>query len=248
MTLVSVGGQSLTLPVVTGHSETRVIVNRGDIVSLRVGTKIDGYDIQWWLKKDKLCQGNLCRVDTGSWLPGAHKIVTIISNDKGSEFVSFYFLVKEKLDTSAPQIIEPDFIKSDIAPKEFSRTEPYALAIKGSGFSWRADKLNLLKSVPRGLDWDEKLKSSGGVLQIGSLDADEHFLMPGTDTRLAKAGDRRIIILNSGTLRSRQLDLTKEPQWTVIVGDWLQLDGVAGKPRVLKKMPVWPGFGGKGKV
>ncbi|SME97138.1 tetratricopeptide repeat protein [Pseudobacteriovorax antillogorgiicola] len=217
--------ESPGLPQILGHSQTRVVVNRGDIVSLRLKSSSENDLIQWWLSKEKLCDGIDCRVDTGSWQAGAYKIITIVSNDKGSEFVSFYLLVKEKLNTSPPALITPDFQELEQQSSSFSEEEPYALAVQGSAFSWRDDKLYVLKTLARNLDWDEKLKSSGGTIQLGRLKQDEHFLLPGSQARLVQAEKRRLILLQEGMLRSRQLDRGNIPNWTVIVGDWLQLDG-----------------------
>ena len=44
------------------------------------------------------------------------------------------------------------------------------------------------------------------------------------EAQLLMTGDQRVILLKKGVLRSRQLDTSKQANFTIIVDDWLQLD------------------------
>lgn len=216
------------LPNILSHSNTRIVARQGDKIALEVSSDNDSDKVQWWLKKKKICKGKQCQVDTSTWEPNIYKVFSIVSNDFGSRSIIFYIKVKVPDEELAKKDISPELIKVDAneAGKiQDDRKGNYAYAMKGTGFSWSDDRLLLLKTAPRKLKWNEKIKSAGSSIQFGNYGHDEHFLLPGSMAQLLKIGNRRLVNLKKGTIRSRQLNTKKPSGWTVVVGDWLQLDG-----------------------
>lgn len=214
------------LPKIIGHTALELTAIQGDRVLLKIETKDLDDDVQWWIDSVKLCSAAKCTLSTSSLKTGKHKLFAIISNDKGSQFLNYSLFVKERLDNSTPQIIRPKYLVIGVeAHMVYQDGDPYAVSHSGTAFAWQDKELYLLKKVPRRLMWIEKLKSSGSTLQFGVNGIEEHFLLPGSAAELYQYEGRRVINLKRGSLRSRQLSFSKDPQWSILVADWLQLEG-----------------------
>ncbi len=227
MAQILIGISSLkadNLPRIRMHSAQIVTVYQGDRVSLEIVPSSEVKEIQWWIGKKKVCDTAKCQIQTSDLSPGTYQVMAIMVNDYGSQFMNFQVKVKELLDNRQPKDIAPELITKDYEDTPFDHGKPYIVAIKGTGFAWRLDKLQFIREGRRNLDWNEKLKSSGSILNFGTAGHDEYFLLPGSQARLINHQDKRLVMLQSGRLRFRSRNGQQEASQSIIVGDWLQVD------------------------
>jgi tetratricopeptide (TPR) repeat protein len=160
-------------------------------------------------------------------------LVLVALNEFGSRTVEYQIEIIRRQPTTRVRTIQVPLIDASEETESWAAAAPYVVSLKGTGFSYRLDgmqrqqaKLQMVRLVPRVLDWNEKLRASGGLLKFGILDSDEHYLLPGGEAQLLRLADeRRVIVLHHGSLRSRQIDSSSKEDWTIVAADWLQIDG-----------------------
>lgn len=226
------GALAQALPKVLQHSENRIVARKGDRVQLEIVAEKSSQDseVQWWKGDELVCKKDaVCLVDTEEFEPGAQNIIAVLLNEAGSQFVSFQIVVKES-STSEAQTIVPSLVRNLFEPVKFDKNRPAIYALDGTGFSWRSDKVDVLRRVAKNVDWDEKVKASGATLHLNTPKKESVYFLPGSSGRLLKIDGKksRIIYLKSGRLRQRSLNLTGTSDLSVVVGDFMQVDHSAG--------------------
>ncbi|NRA66410.1 MAG: tetratricopeptide repeat protein [Pseudobacteriovorax sp.] len=220
---------SAELPELLKHSENRVVAYVGDDIQLEVVPEKESDQIQWWLGESVLCKTReRCQFSTKDWNPGSYSVVTVVLNEFGSQFVTFQVVLKERTNNAKPGLVTPELIANRFKNTEIDPKKTTAAARKGTGFIWREDKLEIIRSTPRNVDWDEKIKSSRGTLEILDPSGDDFFLLPGSELQLLTVeSSKKLVLLKRGRLRVRRSNITTPSEKSVIVADWLQIDGDA---------------------
>lgn len=215
---------SSKVPRIIEHSNPESLeVVVGDSVALQA--KASGAtSLQWFTQDRMICKGESCSFSTEGWSLGVHNIVFVASNKSGSQSVTFPLRVKSKQVGRAVQTLTPALAGAS-AVESLGGEDFYLRARRGLSFVYQADKrVQILGSMPRKMEWNERFRSSGGVLQFGQDGVEEHSLLSGSYARLGKRGERRVIDLEDGVVRLRQIK-EAPPAWSMVAGDWLQVDG-----------------------
>lgn len=213
------------LPVIQAHADTEFAVYKGDIVTVQVKAKGDHLQYKWMESKNTFCREASCDIDTSDWGLGTHKISFVVFNAKGSLYLKFRIKVLAAPAGYKPGRVAPE-VKGVSEGIETVTSDDLAVqTMTGRGFSYHKKKLQVVGPAPRTLDWAEKLKTQDeSTMQILRADKEHHVLGPSTSVSLAKSDSgRRVLVLNQGTLRSRQLD-GKDPHWSIVFASWLQID------------------------
>ncbi len=214
------------LPVIKAHSQTEFAVYKGDIVSVEVKAKGGDLQYKWVQAKDTFCREASCDIDTSDWGLGSHKIAFVVFNSKGSLYLKFLVKVLATPAGYKPGKVKPDVedVREDI--ESVTNVDLAVRTLTGRGFSFHKKKLQVVGPTPRTLDWGEKLRTQEeSTMQILREGKEHHVLGPATSVALAKSETgHRVLVLNKGMLRSRQLD-GKEPYWSIVFNNWLQIDG-----------------------
>lgn len=216
------------LPQIVTHSDTKFGVFRGDTLKLQVEARGKNLEVTWATRNQVVCRSATCEINTDSWSLGRHSVVLVVYNEQASLSLRYSIRIVEPKIGYKPGTVTP---KQVAAGDEISTSRKDDLSVKvlsGRGFSYHRSKLEVVGELPRSLEWLETLKSQpGAALWFGKHGQEAHLLLSESRVSLARGQeDRRIIALRQGTLRSRQLN-GEDPEWTVLVGDWLQVDGDA---------------------
>lgn len=215
-----------TLPVITSHSKLNFAVYRGDRISLQVTAEGQNAEAKWIRTGETICRELTCEVDTSQWGLGTHKISFVIFNGKGSLFLRYKVRILTVPPGYKPGIVTPPVVESGQRIEALAADDFAVVTAVGRGFSSHNKKVQVVGPIPRRIDWTEKLKTQpGSRLEFYAKGQEMHQLLSASNIALAKSSDdRRAISLRKGTLRSRQL-ASEEPRWSVISGNWLQVDG-----------------------
>lgn len=212
------------LPIIVEHSKTEFAVYKGDTVALEVQAK--GQDLQYkWMAKNIICREKTCTVDTDTWGLGTHKIAFVVFNGEGSLYLRYRIKVLAAPAGYKPGRVTPPVEGASDDIESVASVDLGVRTLTGRGFSYHQKKLQIVGPTPRSLDWREKLKTQDeSSMQILREGQEQHVLGPSTAIALVKADTgRRVLVLNRGVLRSRQLD-GKEPLWSIVYNNWLQVD------------------------
>ncbi|MFW7380987.1 MAG: tetratricopeptide repeat protein [Oligoflexus sp.] len=229
---VSAAVAAETLPQLVSHSEPLINAARGQKLSLQVELT-DHSQALWYSSAKLLCSGTKCDLDTRQWSVGDHVIILLVFNEHGSHMVEFHLHLNSA--AFATDVVTVPMVDAVLSPDSVGKDENYVISKANTGFSYRSDtphraqaKLQIVRNFPRKLDWNENLRSSQGYLKFGRLHADEHYLWPEGQLQLLRVdGDTRLVVLQHGILRSRNLFVQKPAPFTVIASNWLQIDGLA---------------------
>lgn len=216
-------------PKVVQHSPTDLVeVYDGDRVTFSVKMADEQSALQWVSKEKVVCTTAVCTIDTSGWSLGIHNVVMAARNDTGTTSLTFKIRILKMKPGEKPKQIEVPIATEPKKADEAVTLTAKDLTIrarKGLSFVYNEDgKVKILDMAPDKMTWKERFRSSGGILQFGLGEQEEHFLLPGGYASLGTVGERRVIYLEDGKLRSRQISLQK-PQWSIVVGEWLQIDG-----------------------
>ncbi len=216
------------LPQISSHSKSDGIeIFVGDTLVLE--TKVEGKDAKFsWVSQEKiLCKDTKCTIPTEGWSLGYRNVIFVAQNKAGSRSLTYKIRVKRRPEGSSPETVTPEVVSPESAAsgEAMVNNDFFIRARLGLGFAHnRENEARIVNAQPTSLNWDMRFKSSGGVLQFGKVGEEDHVLMPGTFAYLDTFENRRLIVLEDGMLRSRQLK-ADVPQWSVVSGDWLQVDG-----------------------
>ncbi len=213
------------VPVITSHSQTEFAIYKGDQLTLEVKAKGEGLESKWGMAHNIFCRALSCDIDTGDWGLGVHKVVFVVFNKKGSLFLKYSVRILAAPAGYKPGKVHPPLVEDDKGIESVGSDDLTVSTVNGRGYSYDKKKLQVVGPVPRVVEWNEKLKTQANSQMRISRDGHEyHVLASGTAVYLSKAeSGRRALILKRGTLRSRNLK-AKDPRWSVVVGDWLQVD------------------------
>lgn len=216
------------LPKISSYSKRDGIeIFVGDTLVLEA--HIDGKDMKLsWVSQEKvLCNEVKCSILTEGWSLGQRNVVFVAQNSAGTRSLTYKIRVKRRPEGSSPETITPEVVGDESATggDSMAHNDFFIRARLGLGFAHnKENEARIVNAQPTTLNWDTRFKSSGGVLQFGRVGEEDHVLMPGTFAYLDSFENRRLIVLEDGMLRSRQLK-AEAPQWSVVSGDWLQVDG-----------------------
>ena len=76
------------LPVVAEHSESRAVIYQGDQLKLTVKVANEVKEIQWWLSKIRFAKEKSVP-SKGDYPLGFYRIIVVLINDAGSQFLNF---------------------------------------------------------------------------------------------------------------------------------------------------------------
>jgi hypothetical protein len=214
------------LPVITSHSKLNFAVYRGDRIAFQVAAEGEDIAVKWIRSGETFCRELTCEVDTSSWGLGSHKIVVVVFNGKGSLFLRYKVRILTVPPGYKPGVVTPPVVDSSESIESLTADDFAVVTLQGRGFSSHNRKVQVVGPVARAIDWSEKLKTQpGSRLDFYARGREVHQLLSNSNVALVKAEDgRRAIALRKGTVRSRQL-VAEDPQWSVISGNWLQVDG-----------------------
>jgi len=214
------------LPEIEAYSQLNFAVHRGDVVKLQVEATGENLDVKWIKSGEILCRELNCEFDTKGWGLGSHNIAFVVFNGKGSLFLKY----KVKILTVPPgyQIgpVTPELVREKERIEVVENDAFAVLTTLGRGFSSHNRKVQVVGPLARAMEWTEKLRTQpGSRMELFSKGKEVHHILPGSNVALAKAeSGRRAIVVRKGTIRSRQLE-AKTPEWSVVGGNWLQVDG-----------------------
>lgn len=213
------------LPHITSHSKRDGIeIFAGDTLVLEA--TIEGKDnkISWVSQEKVLCKEAKCTIPTQSWSLGYRNVVLVVQNKFGTRSLTYKVRVKRRPEGSSPETVTPE-METNASTENLAHDEFFIRARLGLGFAHnKENEARIVNAQPSPLAWDTRFKSSGGVLQFGKVGEEDHVLMPGSFAYLDTFDGRRMIVLEDGMLRSRQIK-ADVPEWTIVSGDWLQVDG-----------------------
>ena len=224
-------------PVITSHSDLEFAVYKGDTIGLAVDATGTDLQYRWARAKTIFCRTAACEIGTNDWALGTGKVTLVVFNKQGSLYLRYKIRILAPPAGYQPGRVHPPMRAASEELETVTNVDLAVRTLTGRGFSYHRGKLQVVGPTPRSLDWSEKLRTQGeSTLQIARDGKEQHILGFGTSVYLAKSETgRRVILLNKGTLRSRQLD-GKEPYWSIVVGSWLQID-VDGLGDVLVDRP-----------
>jgi tetratricopeptide (TPR) repeat protein len=214
------------LPKIVGHSDLEFGVYKGDQLTVEARTEGDKVEVKWLTGNETICRTAICEIDTSAWSIGTHKVTLVVLNDKGSLSLRYSIKLLEAPVAYKPGKVKPRLVDAGEGIERTDNDDLVVRTVEGRGFSYNRHKLQVVGNLARVLEWQEKLKTQpGSILWFGRGGAESHVLGAETVAYLAKGGSgRRAIVLESGVLRSRQLD-GQAPRWSILAGDWLQIDG-----------------------
>jgi tetratricopeptide (TPR) repeat protein len=225
------------LPKIVGHSDLEFGVYKGDQLTVEVETEGNKVEVKWLTGNETICRSSVCEIDTAGWSLGTHKLTLVVLNDKGSLSLRYSIKLLEAPVAYKPGKVKPRRVDAGEGIERTESDDLIVRTVEGRGFSYNRRKLQVIGNLARALEWQEKLKTqAGSALWFGRGGAESHVLGAETAVYLAKGGSgRRAIVLQSGVLRSRQLD-GQAPRWSILAGDWLQIDADSlGDVLVIKK-------------
>ncbi len=229
--LVYLAGQPLlfaeeTLPEIEAYSQLNFAVHRGDTIKLQVEATGENIDVKWIKSGEVLCRELTCEVNTSSWGLGSHNIAFVVFNSKGSLFLKYK--VKILTVPAAYQVgpVTPELVREKERIETVENDDFAVVTTLGRGFSSHNRKVQVVGPLARAMEWTEKLRTQpGSRMELFSKGHEVHHLLSSSNIALAKSDSgRRAIVLRKGTVRSRQLE-AKNPEWSVVGGNWLQVDG-----------------------
>lgn len=213
------------LPTLLRHSKKSIAVYQGD--NLTVEIEAEGEALQYsWVRNDKtVCRRALCKFNTRNWSLGKHYLSSVVYNNGGSRYLQFIITVLDRPIDTPVKMQKPDLVE---VKKDFQTIVSDDLtieAIYGLGYTYSQKDVKVVGRDKRLLLFQEKLKTQpNALLRFGKHGKEEHFLREKSVASLVRSkSGRRSIILNKGTIRSRNLTDT-EPDWSLSVGSWLQID------------------------
>jgi Tfp pilus assembly protein PilF len=221
----SVARAAGSLPEIVAHSKLEIALHQGDVVALEVRARGEGLQAKWVTGEGTLCRSFTCELATGGWALGTHRISFVVFNANGSLFLRYVIRILPPLTGAAGRKVEVELEDAGAGIEPVAAGEFGVKMIAGRGFSYHLSKLQVVGPTARAIEWDERLKTqSGGAMQVGLDDVETHTLADESSATLATTvSGRRVVILGSGAVRSRQLD-GEAPRWSVVVPDWLQVD------------------------
>lgn len=217
--------ESAGLPEIVRHSDTDVTIYQGDLLTLEVQANGKDIEAKWMKSNAMFCRALACEIDTSNWSLGRHSVNFVVFNDAGSMFLRFNIMVLRSPSSHRPAKVRPQLVESTAGLESVNADDLSVKALSGRGFSYHQHKVQIVGPQPRALDWTERLRTQRrGILEFGRTGSEDHVLAGRSAAKLLKTdGDRRVILLKRGALRSRNLS-SKNPRWSVLVGDWLQVD------------------------
>lgn len=214
------------LPEIEAYSQLNFAVHRGDSVKLLVEATGENIDVKWIKSGEILCRELECEINTATWGLGSHNIAFVVFNSKGSLFLKY----KIKILTVPPgyQIgpVTPELVREKERIEVVESDSFAVVTTMGRGFSSHNRKVQVVGPLARAMEWTEKLRTQpGSRMELFAKGKEIHHLLPSSNIALAGSDSRRrAIALRKGTVRSRQLE-AKAPDWSVVGGNWLQVDG-----------------------
>lgn len=229
------------LPEIASHSELDLAVEVGDTLKLFVRPKDEKSQVRWFAEERLVCKGQECSISTASMPSGSHLIRTVVYNREGSRELTFRLKLLAPTPGHTSATIEPPMVSQVLPPSRDRSSDLYARTLEGNGFAYSHQKVQVLGSWPRMLEWNESLRGvPGSVLEWGRARSDTHFLLGEGQVTLSESdNEQRIIRIDRGILRSRNL-LNRPPLWSVRIGDWLELDGDEKLDLLVERDPKAP--------
>lgn len=226
LTLPTVARAVDAIPNIVAHSEVQFAVNRGDQLTVEALADDEKAEVKWITNNEIICRTRVCEIDTNRWSAGYYRVTLVVFNDRGSASLAFRINVNNAPIGYKPTKVTPKLVSPSADIQTVDTNDHTVRMLAGRGFSYDAKKLQVIGNLPRAITWQEKLRSQPGSLMVISRSAAEsHTLGYASTANLVKAkSGHRAIVLNSGVLRSRQLD-GQRPRWSILVGNWLQIDG-----------------------
>jgi len=214
-----------TPPRIRAHSKLRTSLFQGDQLTLKTKVTGDNLVYRWIRNYRTICRKDTCSFSTKKWGIGKQVITVVIYNRLESRTVNFFVKVLARPDDKKPEDITPKLVKPK-ETKKIKKGDFSASALFGIGYSNVGRKVNVISALPASIRWNEKLRSHvKGLLTFGIKGTEQHVLMPKSIVSLSETSSgRRIIDLQRGEIRSRQLEATT-PNWSILSGDWIQIDG-----------------------
>lgn len=212
---------------ITAHSQTDFAVYKGDELNLSLQATGDGLEYKWIRSgtKETFCREATCKVDTGDWGLGSHRVVVVVLNTKGSLFLKYTIRVLAAPAGYKPGKVTPPLVEAGQGIEQISADDFTVKMVQGRGYSYHKKKVQVVGPLPRALEWSERLRTkAGSTMRLARDGGESHILAPKTAVQLAQSQNgRRALQLKGGTIRSRNLS-SKDPRWSIVVGDWLQVD------------------------
>ena len=213
------------LPQIVSYSKSEVAVVQGDKVVLEVKASGDNVAVKWVRNDDILCETFRCAFDTTSWGLGDQKVILIVFNPLGSQFVRYAIKVIGRKPESPVSNVHPPLVAKQDHIETVKAEDLVVQIVSGIGYSYNRSKVQVIGNSPRTLSWKERLRTHPeGVLKFGRESVEEHLLLKESIVSLVVSPTgRRGVLLLKGKIRSRQLD-EREPAWSLIVSDYAQID------------------------
>ena len=226
---------------ILGYTQREITTHQGDAFTLQVRLA-EGQvaSIQWVRDTETLCSQLSCRISTLNWGLGKHHLVVTVTQASDIFFLDYEVtvikmpLAAREREVSFSMEYDPLPIRR-VSPRDFVMR-----ALSGKVFYDDGNSLESLSPAWRSLAWTERL-STGPVstAHFGLVSTESHILgdqsevwlinkRSGSDPLSTPAvlepdrqaqghtQDQRLIVLLSGTLRSRQLS-PKNPDWHILV-------------------------------
>jgi len=214
-----------SLPEIEAYSQLNFAVHRGDTIKLQVDAIGENLDVKWIKSGDILCRELTCNIDTGNWGLGSHNIAFVVFNGKGSLFLKYKIRVLTVPSGYQVGPVTPELVREKERIEIVEQDDFAVMTTLGRGFSSHNRKVQVVGPLARSMEWKEKLRTQPVSRMEFSNKKEVHHLLPNSNVALAQSDNgRRAIVVRKGTVRSRQLE-AKLPEWSVVGGNWLQVDG-----------------------
>lgn len=218
-------GRPIAMPIITSHSEQTFSVYRGDKVQVAVEASGDKLEATWVTRKGILCKTLTCEIDTTAWAIGSEVVTFVLYNPGGSLTLRYKIKIMAPAIGRQPKTVWPPLVIGDGDVEKVHGDEWSVRILRGLGFSYHQNKIQVIGALPRVLDKHEKLRTRRRSMMRFGLEGGFAHILPAASsvTLVPGISDRLAILLNSGSIRSRVLD-ANQPRWSVLVRNWLQVD------------------------
>lgn len=212
------------LPRLSSHTVTGFTFRVGERLSLMAKGMQKDLDYYWLKEGEVICEGPMCGFSTKGWSIGAHKITLLCLNQHGS--LRLDYRLRASLTIERDKDWAPPLSKKIENGKTVFMGDMFIRALRGDLFSFDGKKLTTVDSVTQRMSWYEDISTNSlTTAQFGISPVEEHFLLPRSRVHTFHLPmKRRAILLQYGTLRSRNLSKVGPPMWSIFVDDWLQVD------------------------
>jgi tetratricopeptide (TPR) repeat protein len=216
--------QTEQAPLLKRYSNSEVAIYQGDKLSLQVEAEGRKLLYRWVRNYKTICTDAECLFDSAVWGVGTQAVTVVVYNELGSQSLTFNIKVMVRSPERDITTVEPELIEAkDI--ESLAVGDLYVKAMRGIGYSYVERDIRVIAQLARSLKWLEVLRSHvSGSLIFGVKDQEEHVLSTGGQARLVTIDNRRVIKLEKGSLRSRQLDPSIAPLWSILLQEGLQID------------------------